>query len=106
VRPRAARASPESGSIVILPMPDERPPASNRLGALIALLFCAGSAVLSIWIALTGQPVSGGLPFLPHAWNQGLGRLAFGVGGLTCLALARLALRDVVRPRASTRQQP
>jgi membrane protein implicated in regulation of membrane protease activity len=79
----------------------------HRLGAGIALVFCLGCAVLSLWIALTGQPVTGGLPFLPHAWNQGLGRVVFAVSGLVCLALGRLALRDVVRqpPRAPVRDE-
>lgn len=70
----------------------------NRIGAFIALVFCVSSGVLSLWIALTGQPVSGGLPFLPHAWNQALGRVVFGIGGLACFGIGRLALRDVRRP--------
>jgi hypothetical protein len=76
----------------------DAPRGHHRIGAIIALLFCAGSGVFSLWIALTGQPVTGGLPWLPHAWNQLLGRVVFGVGGLTCFGIGWLALRDVVRP--------
>lgn len=80
----------------------------HRIGAGIALLFCLSSGLLSWWIALTGQSVTGGLPLLPHAWNQIVGRVVFGLGGLACFGLARLALRDVLRPseRASTPAEP
>ncbi len=75
----------------------------NRIGAFIALLFCVSCGVISWWVAFTGQPVGGGLPFLPHAWNQMLGRVVFTFSGLACFALARLALRDVLRTGAPAR---
>lgn len=75
--------------------PRSSAPTSNRIGAVIALVFCVGSGVFGLWIALTGQPVRGGLPFLPHDWNQMLGRVVFAGASVACFAIARLALRDV-----------
>lgn len=97
----ALRVSPGGGCVVLMTMPSHRDSTSgqNRIGAFIALVFCVSCGVLALWIAITGQPVSGGLPFLPRAWNQVLGRVVFGVSGLVCFALARLALRDVRAPR-------
>jgi hypothetical protein len=83
-----------------MPEPHASQTPSNRIGAFIALVFCAGSGVFSLWIGLTGQEVSGGLPFLPPAWNQQLGHVVFACAGVICLGIARLAWRDVVRPAA------
>jgi hypothetical protein len=73
------------------------PPEHARTGAWIATVFLTGSTVLSLWIAFTGQRVSGGLPWLPDAMNQRLGHLMFGFSGIICACLAMLAFRDATR---------
>ncbi len=80
--------------------PSPPPRASNRTGALFALLFCLGSGSYALWIAITGPTVTGGVPFVPYEVNQVIGRVVFGVSGLICFGIARLAARDVWgRPR-------
>ena len=68
---------------------------SARLRAAFAFVLLLGLGGMALWIALSGARVSGGIPWLPSAWNQVLGRAVFGAGGVVCLALARLAWRDV-----------
>jgi hypothetical protein len=38
------------------------------------------------------------IPFLPEAWNQGLGRIAFGVGACITAALSLWFFRRTVKP--------
>ena len=79
------------------------PPTNNRtplfrLRALVAALFCSGSGLFALRIAITGSRVSGGFWFLPDATNQMVGRVVFGVCGVLCLAIAWMAFRDVRAP--------
>jgi hypothetical protein len=62
--------------------------ASGFLSYLTAALVCAGFASLGAWIALSGPKLEGGLPGLPYAWNQSLGRALFGLGVLLCAGMA------------------
>ena len=55
---------------------------------------------MALWIALTGPQISGGLPWpVPGDWNQWIGRLMFGFGGLVCWGLVPLAFRDAIGDR-------
>ena len=69
-----------------------------RAGAWFAAVFSAASAVFLFWIAITGQRVDGGLPFLPDDMNQRLGHVMFGFAGILCACIAMLAFRDASRP--------
>jgi len=46
-------------------------------GCVLAIFSCCG-----FFIAISGGTVQGGLPFLPTAWNQLLGHIMFGIGGI------------------------
>lgn len=74
----------------------------NRIGALVAFVLLVGTGILALRLAMgiPGGELSGGIPFLPEALNQAVGRTFMGFSGLVCLALAWLALRDIRQPRA------
>lgn len=71
----------------------------HRVRALIAGFFCLGAGVFALYIAISGQRVAGGLPFIPDAWNQMMGRVMFAAGGVATLGIAVLAFRDARAPR-------
>jgi len=73
----------------------------QRVGALIAALFCVGSGAFAAWIAITGPRIAGGFALLPDAVNQGVGRAVFGVSSLILFGLAWLAMRDTRATPAS-----
>ena len=58
----------------------------GRLASTLGGIVCAGMASLGFFAAFGPGDVEGGLPFLSAAWNQGLGRIAFGGGA--CLVAA------------------
>ena len=68
----------------------------DRIRALAAFLILVGLGGTGLWIAVWGETISGGIPFLPHTLNDRIGRVAFAGGGILCLALSGLALRDAL----------
>lgn len=74
-------------------------PRENRsmVGAVLGGLICTGLSVAGFVIVLSGEPLSGGIPFLPQALNQGIGRTFFGLGALFTAALAAYAFYDAWR---------
>jgi hypothetical protein len=58
----------------------------GRMASALGGLICGGMASLGVFAAFGRGEVEGGIPFLPAAWNQGLGRIAF-CGG-ACLTAA------------------
>jgi hypothetical protein len=58
-------------------------------GWLAAMFMLACGAAAGLWIGLVADPgeISGGVPFISESANTRLGRAAFALGGLLCLAL-------------------
>jgi hypothetical protein len=73
---------------------DEKGELSCIVGAVMAIGF-AMFAFLVAWRWKEGW--SGGIPFIPHAWNQVIPRLLFALGGLLATIGAVSLLRRAVR---------
>lgn len=58
----------------------------GRLASALGGVICAGLACLGFYAALAPGEIGGGIPLLPEAWNQVMGRMAFGGGA--CLTTA------------------
>jgi hypothetical protein len=62
----------------------------RRLALAASLAWCAGIALFGlafILIGLSGEAISGGMPFLPRAFNQALGSMVFVIAGVVILLL-------------------
>ena len=70
----------------------------HRLRACIAALFCVSAGLFALYIAISGKRIAGGVPLIPDAWNQMLGRVMFAAGGIVTLFIAVLAFRDMRAP--------
>ncbi len=70
----------------------------GRPAALLGCLIMAGLASLGFFAAFGPGDVGGGIPFLPSAWNQRLGRIAFGAGACLTAVCALLAFYQAVKP--------
>ncbi len=66
----------------------------DRLRAFVAFVILVALGGTGLWIAVWRETISGGIPLLPDAVNDRIGRFAFAGGGISCLAMAGLALRD------------
>ena len=62
--------------------------AKGRLSFLLGGLVCAALSAMGVCVAFSKGAVSGGIPFLPSAWNQRFGHVMFGLGGLLTGAMA------------------
>jgi len=69
---------------------------AERWRPLAAGVLLVGLSVLGFRVAWGGGEVGGGLPLLPHAWNQVMGRGAFGTGAVITALLAVVAFREAV----------
>ncbi|MGD0017081.1 MAG: hypothetical protein ABSC38_06170 [Verrucomicrobiia bacterium] len=78
---------------------DEKGALSWIVGAVVALGF-AVFACLGAWRWKEGW--SGGIPFIPHAWNQIIARLLFALGGLLATVMAVVFLRKAIRKHRET----
>ncbi len=74
-------------------------PHRNRsiVAAVVAGLVCCGLAATAIFIVVSGGRLTGGLPLLPDAWNQVLGRALFAVGALCTASMGVYAFYDAWR---------
>ncbi|MEM0963631.1 MAG: hypothetical protein AAGK21_13960, partial [Bacteroidota bacterium] len=74
-------------------------PPQSRMRDAAALTIVLTFAILGGWVAIFSDPgqVEGGLPFLPRAVNEALGRGLFGFGSLISLALFVYGVRRLVR---------
>lgn len=64
---------------------------SPFLGWFISLsLGCTG-----IGVAIWGEEISGGLPFLGSETNTLIGRVVFAAGGLLCIWISTIAFREL-----------
>jgi hypothetical protein len=70
----------------------------HRLRAFVAALFCISAGLFALYIAISGERIAGGVPLIPDAWNQMLGRVIFAAGGVFTLFIAALAFRDMRAP--------
>lgn len=70
-------------------------PDNQVLGWAIAMLILACATATSLWVGLFANPdgISGGLPLLSQATNTRIGRVAFTVSGILCLALLLWGLK-------------
>ena len=69
----------------------------GRASAFMGGLVCLGLSVLGFVAAFSGR-VSGGIPFIPDAWNQTGGKLAFGLGACITAAMSFYFLRQALKP--------
>lgn len=67
------------------------------LAACMAGVICTALSVTGFWVVLSGAELSGGVPFIPPALNQGLGRGLMGVGAVFTAVLAAYAFFDARR---------
>ncbi len=76
-------------------------PRENRsvVSAVLGGFICTGLSVVGLVIVFSGEQLSGGIPFIPQALNQGVGRTLFGLGALFTAALAAYAFYDAWRIR-------
>ena len=70
----------------------------GRMASVLSGLICAGLASLGFFAAFGRGEVEGGIPFLPAAWNQGLGRIAFGSGACFTAAFGLWLFYITVKP--------
>jgi hypothetical protein len=70
----------------------------GRLGTALGGVICAGLASLGFFAAFGPGPVEGGIPLLPAAWNQALGKTAFGGGACLVAALAVWCFYRAAKP--------
>ena len=77
----------------------EMGPRRNRsvVRALLGGIVCAGLSVTGFVIVITGAPIAGGIPFLPQALNQGIGRVVFALGALFVGLMAVYAFHEAWR---------
>ena len=75
---------------------DENGALASMASAVMALGF-AGLAFLVAWREKDGW--SGGIPFIPQAWNQAIPRLLFALGGLIATFCGISLLRRASRQR-------
>jgi hypothetical protein len=75
---------------------------NSKLNALCASLLLLVMGVIGAWVALLGPAAgfSGGIPFLPHAYNVTLARWVFGLGALVSFMISIYAIRTLLTPRA------
>jgi hypothetical protein len=81
---------------------DEKGALSWIVGAIVAFGF-AVFAFLVAWRWKEGW--SGGIPFIPHAWNQIIARLLFALGGLFATVMAVVFLRKAIRKHSEAISQ-
>jgi hypothetical protein len=70
----------------------------GRASAFMGGLVCLGLSVLGFVAAFSHGGVSGGIPFLPAAWNQMVGKVAFGIGACLTAAMSFYFLRQALKP--------
>jgi hypothetical protein len=75
---------------------------NSKLNTLCASLLLLLMGVIGAWVALLGPAAgfSGGIPFLPHAYNVTLARWVFGLGALVPFMISIYAIRTLLKPRA------
>ena len=75
---------------------------NSKLNALCASLLLLVMGVIGAWIALLGPAAgfSGGIPFLPDAYNVTVARWVFGLGALVSFMILVHAPRTLLKPRA------
>jgi hypothetical protein len=66
-------------------------------GALIAGVICVILSAVGFFAAFSGGRLGPGIPFMPDALNQAVGRFAFGLGTVLTAALAMYAFYDAWR---------
>lgn len=64
--------------------------------ALLGAVVCFSLAATSLYIAIGGEELQGGIPFVPRAFNQAVGRLMVGGGAVLTAALGAYALYEAV----------
>lgn len=72
----------------------------GKLSSLIGGIICAVLSVLGFYVAIWGDEISGGIPFLPGGVNILLGRLMFGGGAFITALLALYAFSELFRRKS------
>jgi hypothetical protein len=69
----------------------------GRIPTLFGSLIVAGLSSMAFLAAFGPGPISGGIPFIPTAWNRLIGKSLFALGGCICAAFALWGLRQVFK---------
>ncbi|TVR14765.1 MAG: hypothetical protein EA391_12085 [Balneolaceae bacterium] len=72
-------------------------PGLSKTSSILGALLCFGLSILGLYVALFGNKLSGGVPFLPDEVNTLMGRITFGSGALFTFWLFTYALREFLR---------
>ncbi|MEZ4697717.1 MAG: hypothetical protein R2832_14985 [Rhodothermales bacterium] len=71
---------------------------NSRASYFLAALLCLCFAAIGGWVAPAAAAENfGGIPFVPSKTNFSIGRIAFGLGALLCLACSYLTLMKALR---------
>ncbi|MDZ7717601.1 MAG: hypothetical protein U5K72_02125 [Balneolaceae bacterium] len=62
-------------------------------------LICLSLSIIGFWVAVNGEDIQGGIPFIAEATNQVIGRVMFGFGAVITGWLAVLAFRELFMGR-------
>jgi hypothetical protein len=73
--------------------------------ALVAGGICLGLSAMGFFVAFAGERLGGGIPHIPDALNQSIGRVAFGLGAVVTGAIGVYAFYDAWRLRPWFRRE-
>lgn len=71
--------------------------ARGRLSALMAGTVCALFSALGLYVAVSGEPLGGGLPFIPGSWNQVVGHALFGFGAVVTGGMSAYYFKEALK---------
>lgn len=61
---------------------------NSAIRAALGAVVCLGLSIIGFTVVLSGENISGGLPFVPHSLNQWFARVLFALGALLTAVLA------------------
>ena len=76
-----------------------KPQNHGAVRALLAGGICFGLSAMGFFVAFAGDRLEAGIPHIPDALNQSIGRVAFGLGAVVTGAIALYAFHDAWRLR-------
>lgn len=76
-----------------------RPRNRSSTRAVLGGLICLALSATGVYIALAGGRLESGIPFIPDALNQSIGRLIIGFGAVATGALGVYAFREAWKLR-------
>lgn len=58
-------------------------------------VICLSLSIIGFWAAFYGEDIQGGIPFIPEAANQTIGRFVFGGGAVITGIMSVVAFREL-----------